>query len=1055
MTDASTQPLGLSDALLHGYVGKFLRETESVKSLLKDLALDLPQIVVVGQESSGKSSVLEALAMMPLFPRDEQICTRLPIHLKMRHRERTNSTDSASAASSSEGEQQPQDEPVSAIRMRLLFSDGRPPVVSADGFGADEVAQLMRQWMDGIVAAENPASLAKGVVDHVLEIEVTSPLVPNLDLVDLPGIVAGRIPGEPDDMMQRTRALVEKYLEMPHTLVLAVVPAFERVRNSQAFQLVQQYQLTDSAIGVLTMVDRAMDPSNPRGPLADVMERLEGKAGDLVHLDQGYVAVKSRDTRVPPDQQLSLDVFQRHEKEWLNEHLPGYVERGLASSGALAVKLERMLAEHVRHKWVAQAIAKLLAKREELQASLSELGCDPQEIVTLMLESSEAAQRVGAIQELVGRSVTLTIETVERELLELASLICRAALDELQRESVLIGASAARSATWLAVVQDKIAAYVSSHTEAIVGAVYLRIAHTLRCHLAGDTSSTFNVPRFGRLHLWLAMAMRRARTELVAPIDHLRDEMTATMLLPSTGAPVGATGRRVSGEVTLEETLAAIVPFDDAFVAWAPPVDTAASASTSKPPDAEPLDLPFDKLDEGRAKEFQQHATDCQLCERADCMEMWRLRSHAQEHASAADCTDCNALRAWESFVSSGVLPDDSVDGEPSQRSPPGGLSFASPVASTTPQPSTAFMFGPAAAPPSGATTAPPTPKFTFGSGATTAPPTPKFSFGSGTTPSNSKTAPSTETGNAKASPQPRAQPAPPVKTPEKPVRSEPPTLRELVARSTTSSRVVRHWGASMLGQIAASIVDHALTCTVPRSLCGSLCGPLRSILAAPSYVKTADVRATALTVALQESRAQLNRAVGAAATKLTHLLTHSHSCKGERALLGGKAAPCTVDYCHEARAVLQLHSLCRQVSNCGHCEQASALGFAFVHDEAAAALKQHLPPAILNELLGDTGVTDGAGCRWLDRYRQRCETQLARALSRHIAAPLLRRGVVNLQHLEEELVAYLKTHPTVGDDSTHWLAERHRAERLALVHKLERLDHAIEGLLQLSETTA
>ena len=43
-----------------------------------------PQIVVVGQESSGKSSVLERLMMTPLLPLDENICTSLPIHVRLR-----------------------------------------------------------------------------------------------------------------------------------------------------------------------------------------------------------------------------------------------------------------------------------------------------------------------------------------------------------------------------------------------------------------------------------------------------------------------------------------------------------------------------------------------------------------------------------------------------------------------------------------------------------------------------------------------------------------------------------------------------------------------------------------------------------------------------------------------------------------------------------------------------------------------------------------------------------------------------------------------------------
>jgi hypothetical protein len=140
----------------------------------------------------------------------------------------------------------------------------------------------MRKWMDDIVAMESGGG-GGGVVAHVVEIHVSSPFVPTLDLIDLPGIVAGRLPGEPDDMMEQTRALVESYLAKPDTLVLAVVPAGERVRNSQAFQLVQKYGLTSRTVGVLTMCNRAADTSHPDGPFADVLAKLAGTSSDPSH----------------------------------------------------------------------------------------------------------------------------------------------------------------------------------------------------------------------------------------------------------------------------------------------------------------------------------------------------------------------------------------------------------------------------------------------------------------------------------------------------------------------------------------------------------------------------------------------------------------------------------------------------------------------------------------------------------------------------------------------------------------------------------------------------
>ena len=45
--------------------------------------IDLPQLVVVGHQSSGKSSVLEALTNLP-FPRDSSLCTKYATQITFR-----------------------------------------------------------------------------------------------------------------------------------------------------------------------------------------------------------------------------------------------------------------------------------------------------------------------------------------------------------------------------------------------------------------------------------------------------------------------------------------------------------------------------------------------------------------------------------------------------------------------------------------------------------------------------------------------------------------------------------------------------------------------------------------------------------------------------------------------------------------------------------------------------------------------------------------------------------------------------------------------------------
>ena len=45
--------------------------------------LSLPEIIVAGAEGVGKSSVLERLIGVPLFPRGPKLVTRMPIRLRL------------------------------------------------------------------------------------------------------------------------------------------------------------------------------------------------------------------------------------------------------------------------------------------------------------------------------------------------------------------------------------------------------------------------------------------------------------------------------------------------------------------------------------------------------------------------------------------------------------------------------------------------------------------------------------------------------------------------------------------------------------------------------------------------------------------------------------------------------------------------------------------------------------------------------------------------------------------------------------------------------------
>ena len=137
-----------------------------------------PKIVVIGDESAGKSTVLEQLVRMPLFPRKKMFCTRLPIHVRLRRPD----SDAVATVTLSV---------VTAENYRLHGRNAQPEqppctIATASGYHhvQDKMDELERQFGDA----------SGGVVsDRIIVLDVLHPEVPVIDLIDLPGIVTATV----------------------------------------------------------------------------------------------------------------------------------------------------------------------------------------------------------------------------------------------------------------------------------------------------------------------------------------------------------------------------------------------------------------------------------------------------------------------------------------------------------------------------------------------------------------------------------------------------------------------------------------------------------------------------------------------------------------------------------------------------------------------------------------------------------------------------------------------------------------------------------------------
>jgi hypothetical protein len=183
-----------------------------------------PVVIVFGQETSGKSSLLERLAMMPLLPRGEDTCTRLPILLKLRH------TKEAQL-------------PVLVVRDSATGKEEVRRTVSLAGGQVD-----VRHEMERVLAAEH-GGLTSVSTTRTIEVHVHSPAVPSIDLVDLPGLKlsAG---SDAADMPEKAKALVKAQVEQHKGSAIFLVSCTASTPPSQSLglQLVEELGLQDRVI---------------------------------------------------------------------------------------------------------------------------------------------------------------------------------------------------------------------------------------------------------------------------------------------------------------------------------------------------------------------------------------------------------------------------------------------------------------------------------------------------------------------------------------------------------------------------------------------------------------------------------------------------------------------------------------------------------------------------------------------------------------------------------------------------------------------------------------
>lgn len=295
--------------------------------------IDLPQIVVVGSQSSGKSSVLESIVGFDFLPRGTGVVTRSPILIQLNKIRTTDDSQSS--------------------QRWVEFVHSPEKRFESE---AEIQAEIIRE-------TERVAGKNKKLTPTAVIMKVFSTQVVDLTLIDLPGLTKVPVGDQPPDIEKLVRAMIYSYIEKPNTIILAVHPANTDIATSDALQMARRVDPQGlRTLGVVTKLD-LMDAGT---------NALDVLLGRIIPLRRGYVGVVNR-SQADLDTRATVTQARAAEKAFFQSH-PVYAPYAAKmGSQYLADLLSTMLMEHIRT--VLPSIrTKITTQLSDVREQLASLG---------------------------------------------------------------------------------------------------------------------------------------------------------------------------------------------------------------------------------------------------------------------------------------------------------------------------------------------------------------------------------------------------------------------------------------------------------------------------------------------------------------------------------------------------------------------------------------------------------------------------------------------------------------------------------------------------------
>ncbi|KAF4971540.1 hypothetical protein FZEAL_9824 [Fusarium zealandicum] len=300
--------------------------------------VNLPQIIVVGEQSSGKSSVLEAISHVR-FPVEGGLCTRFATELVLRQAQE------------------------SRVDVSVRFADKSKATQTfhRTGFRDDDLPDIIKEAKECMGFTRAGKDFSK----DVLRLDIQGPNMYPLSLVDLPGLFHTESESQSLGGKETVNELVESYMRQKNSIILVVVTANNQLESHVALSRVREIDpLKQRTLGVITKPDLTLPGYANEKTYVRVAKNQEGAN----KLQLGWHVLRNR-----AEDEASLDARDKVEEDFFKTGAWSSIpqeDRGIAS---LRKKLSRVLYNHIRNS-LPGVVDDIETKLRERQEELDRLG---------------------------------------------------------------------------------------------------------------------------------------------------------------------------------------------------------------------------------------------------------------------------------------------------------------------------------------------------------------------------------------------------------------------------------------------------------------------------------------------------------------------------------------------------------------------------------------------------------------------------------------------------------------------------------------------------------